>query len=158
MEKLKVAELHAIAFEPRSLDGGDGERQHLGFRAFRIPGREPFDAGLAEFAGHLPVLGKAEGRSAIAVARLAVGLRVLRQVIAAGRHREIGPQAHLVAFGIGEDIGIGADVLARAFEKDIGRLQNIGRDMIEARLLEHRHDARILRFERLALGGGSTGH
>ena len=73
-------------------------------------------------------------------------------MIAAGRHGEIGPQAQFDAGRIGEDIGAGADVLARAFEEDVSRLKNIGRDMVEAAPLEHAHDARILRFQRPALG------
>ena len=158
MEKLKIAKLDAKALETRRLHGGNGERQNFRLRGLRIGCGEPFDAGLAEFAWSGAVLGEAEGRTAIAIARLAVGPGGMGQVIAAGRHREIGPEAHLVPLGIGEDIGIGADVLARAFEEDVGRLQNVGRDVIEARFLEHAHDARILRFERLALRRGLTGH
>jgi hypothetical protein len=158
VEKMQIAKLDAEALEPGRLDRGDGERQNLGLGGFRIGRRQPFNAGLAEFAGRAAALREAEGRPAIAVTRLAVGPRRMHEMITAGGHGEIRAQAHLGPFRIGEDIGIGADILARAFEEDIGRLQDVGRDMIEARPFEDGHDALILGGERDALGRGPTGH
>ena len=112
VEQPEIAKLDAIAPEACRLEGGYGERQYLRFRGFGIGCCQPFDAGLAELAWDPPAMREAEGRTAIAIARLAVGLRRMGQVVAAGRHREIGPETHLGPFRIGEDIGIGADFLA----------------------------------------------
>jgi hypothetical protein len=95
---------------------------------------------------------EAKGGTAIAVFRFAAALAPMGEMIAAGGHGEVRPEAQLAAFRIGEDEGAGADVLARTFEKDIGGLKNVGRDMLEAGALENAHDAGILLLERAPLG------
>ncbi len=82
----------------------------------------------------------------------------MAEVIAAGGHGQIGPQAQFGAGGIGEDESPCTDVLAGALEEDVGRLDDVGRDVVEAGALEHRHDRRILALQRLALGRDLPAH
>ncbi len=71
----------------------------------------------------------------------------MAQVITAGRHGEVGPQAHFGTGWIGEHKRPGADVFAGALEEDVGGLDDVGGDVVEARALEHRHDGGILALE-----------
>ena len=73
-------------------------------------------------------------------------------MIATGRHRDVGPQAQFGAGRIGKDVSAGADVLAGALEENVSRLNNIGRDIVEACLLEDAHHGALDGFERAALG------
>jgi len=54
-------------------------------------------------------------------------------------------------------IGI-KEIIQRALEEDIGRLDDVGRDLVEAGAFENRHDGRVLPLQRLALGPGLAGH
>jgi hypothetical protein len=80
----------------------------------------------------------------------------MAQVIAAGRHREVGAQAELGSGGVGEHERAGPDLLAGAVEEHVGRLQDVGGDMGEARGLEDAQDHRALRLQRGPLGHGTS--
>ena len=157
-EEAEIAEGHAVAGEARGLQRADGELQHPRLGGDGRRGAEPLKPGLGEFLRAQPFVGEAEGRAEIAVARLGRGVRGMAEMEAAGRHGEIGPEAHFRAGGIGEDEGAGADVFARALEEDVGRLDDVGRDLVEAGAFEHRHDGRVLPLQRLALRPGLAGH
>ena len=80
------------------------------FRLRRLRGRiaETLDAGLAEFARVRVARAlrlKAEGGAVVAIARRRRRIGMTRDVQAARRHGEIGPQAKFRAVGIGEDVG-----------------------------------------------------
>ncbi len=94
---------------------------------------------------------EAESWPAIAIAGFRIGFARMGQVRAAGGHGEIGPETQFTPFWISEQEGARADLLARAFEEQVSRLDQVGRDMVETGLLEHRHDTGILRFERQPL-------
>jgi hypothetical protein len=80
------------------------------------------------------------------------------EVVAAGRHRQVGAQAQLGAGRVGEHVGAGPDLLAGPVEKHVGRLQDIGGNVGKAGGLEHLEDHRALGLERGALGRRLTGH
>ena len=157
-EEAEVAEGHAEFGEARGFQGADRQFQDAGFGRRRIGGGKPFKAGLEEFLRAQVLIGKTEGGAEIAIVRFLVGLFRVAQVIAAGGHREVGPQAHFGAGGIGEHKGPGTDILAGTLEENIGGLDDVGGDVVKAGALKHRHDGGVLPFQRLALGFRFTGH
>ncbi len=156
VEKAKVAGADAILLQADRLEGADGEAQGFRLRSDGIVGIEPFDAGLVELRHATRLV--AEGGPGVAVAGLARDIRGMGEMVAAGRHGQVGTQAQLAAGGIGEDVGAGADALAGAVEEHVGGLDDVGRDEVESGAGEHRHDALRLRVERLAFGRSPAGH
>ncbi len=160
-EQAQIADVDAIILQSRRIEGFDGESQNLGLGGHGIGGREPFDSGLIklgwmEFAAITGL--ETEGGARIAIARLVGCILRMGEMIAAGGNSEVRSQTELAAVGIGEDVGARADVLAGRIEKHVSGLDNVRGDEIEAGASEHRHDAPVLRIERLAFGGGFPGH
>ncbi len=107
---------------------------------------------MRELARRRRIGGKTEGWAEIAIAAFGIGLHRMGQMIAAGRNRDVGPQAQFGAGRIGKNVGAGADILAGALEENVSRLNNIGRDIVEARRLEDAHHRAFDGFQRASLG------
>ena len=105
--------------------GFQPERQGLGVRRCGIGAAEGFDPSLEEFAG---VRGDARAAVAEYRAEIAIARRPRRrrggEVVTGDRVGEVGPQALLMACGIGEQIHVPPHVLAGEVEKRLGRLQD----------------------------------
>ena len=153
-KQAEIAEGDAELRQARGLQRADRQLQHARLGGDAVAGAEPFEPGLREFLRAQQFVGKAEGGAQIAIALLGGGVARMAQVIAAGGHGEIGPQAHFGAGGIGEHEGPCTDVFARALEEDVGGLDDVGRDLVEAGALEHRHDGGVLALEGFAFGCG----
>ena len=137
------------------------ETQHLGLGLLGIAVADQLEAGLAELVGVGGVGAvrlEAERGAVVAVARGGIGVRVAREIEAAGRHREIGAQAQLRAFGIGEHVGARAQVLADHVEEHVGRLDDGRRHGLAAGRGEHGHQPQRLALQRLELSCGFSGH
>jgi hypothetical protein len=119
-EQLHVS--HADGEAPAA--GGRGalhrEREDLGVRRLAVVAPERFHARLQELGG--AVAGVAEYRPGIAVGSGPLA-RVLGEVLAADRDREIGPQAKLAAPAVRGEEQAATQLLAGELEKDLGRLQ-----------------------------------
>src|SRR5438067_9245791 len=92
-EQAEITDGDPITIKTGGRDRIDGKLENRRFGSLAVIRTEPFDPGLAEFAGLAPICREAKGRAAIAVFRLSVGCSRASEMIAAGRHSEIGPQA-----------------------------------------------------------------
>ena len=107
---------------------------------------QTLDAGLQELARAVGLARlKAERGPVIGVARRKLAVRL--QMHPADGNGEIGAQAQLDTFGIGEHEGAAADLLARAVEEDFGRLKDRRLDARVALGGEDLKDLRRLRVE-----------
>ena len=130
-----VAEAQAELLEPGATHGLDGEPDDLGIGAVAVGRAKAFDARLAKLAGMGQARSatlEAKGRAVIAIAGFHVGDRMPLQIKPRHRHREVWPEAKLLAGKIGEDIGAAPDRLANPVEKDVGGLENRGRNLLVA--------------------------
>ena len=128
------------------------QRARVGFP--RVLVAEGFDAGLTELA-RVRSIGarglKAEGRPVVAVVGFAVGRGMPLQIETARRHREVRPQAQLLAVHVGEHVGAPAQRLADDIQEDAGRLDDLGRNGLVAGGDEHRQQRTGLRLECLEI-------
>ena len=157
-KKAEVTQRHAEFGEACGFESTDRQFQDTGFGCRRIGCGKPFKAGLEEFLRAQVLIGKTEGGAEIAIFCFLIGFFRVAQVIAAGGHREVRPQAHFSACGIGEHKGPGANILAGTLKENIGGLDDVGGDVIKPGALENRCDGGILAFQRLALSFRFTGH
>jgi hypothetical protein len=160
-EQAKVADPQPRGFQAGGSNRLQHPQHHLGVGLAFIGLAEGLDASLAKLArmGGRAAAGLiAEYRAVVAVARHAVALWMALKIDAHGRHGDVRPEAQRFAVLIGEDVGAGAQPLADDIEKQIGRLNDRRRDALVVRLVEHGHDDRGLRFERLEAVGCLNGH
>ncbi len=161
IEQRDVAEAETIIAEARATHGLDREQQHFGVGGGLVGRAKALDPRLAELA-RVRRAGaqrlKAEGRTVVAIAGFRPGLRVTLEIEPRHRHRQIGPEAQLLAREIGEDVRPAAHLFADLIEKYAGRLQNRGRDEFVARAPEQSHQVPGLAFEGLECFGRFRGH
>ena len=140
----------------------DDECEHGRVVLLAVGRGERLDAGLAELARDAPRRrcpadsGRPGRCSSSAPASSPRGMA--RQVQPAGRHREVGAQAQLLAVGIGEDVGARAQALAEHVEEQSGRLDHGRRHLLVAGARESPHQALRLALQGLELLCGFRGH
>ena len=154
IEQADIADAQPPAGQARLLQRAQHEHERARIGLARVLVAEGLDARLAELA-RVRCVGarrlKAEGRPVVAVEGLAVGVRVALQVEPAGRHRQVRPQAQLLAAQIGEHVGAPAQCLADHVEEDPRRLDDVGRHGLVAGGDEHRQQRARLRLECLEI-------
>src|SRR5215207_3743012 len=100
MEKTEIAGADSIGFQAGGIHRLDGEPENFGFRRLGTLGRVPFNSSLIEF-GRIEPAGitglEAKSGAGIAITRLPRDILRMGQVIAAGRHGEIGPKTEFPA-------------------------------------------------------------
>ena len=133
LEQARVAESRGEGRASRSRRRLQGERENLRVGRFGVPAAEALEPGLRLLSALASL--RAEHRAQIGIFRDPAGL-VGSEIGAADGNRIFGPQAKLLARGVGGQEQAAADLLARHVEKDRRGMENRRLGSLEAGLEE----------------------